>query len=110
MITIARWTASILGTLFVLMFLALVFGEGPPNPFKVSAMENLSFLVMTMLFLGLVLAWFREGLGGAITVTAFATLVLISRSHLHLPALQIPAAIGVLHMICWYFRRVQLAE
>lgn len=110
MITIARWTATILGTLFVLMFLALVFGEGPPNPFKVSATENLSFFLMTVLFLGLVLAWFREGLGGAITVAAFAALVLISRSYLHLPALLIPAAIGVLHMICWYFRRIQWGE
>ncbi len=110
MITITRWTATILGTLFFLMFLALVFGEGPPNPFKVSATENLSFLFMTILFLGLVLAWFREGLGGAITLAAFATLILISRSHLHMPALQIPAAIGALHVICWYFRRIQWGE
>ncbi|MDR3701106.1 MAG: hypothetical protein P4L56_15775 [Candidatus Sulfopaludibacter sp.] len=31
----------------------------------------------------------------------------ISRSHLHMPSLQIPAAIGALHVICWYFRRIQ---
>ena len=110
MINTARWTASILGTLFVLMFLALVFGEGPPNPFKVSATENLSFLFITILFLGLLLAWFREGLGGAITVASFAALVLISRSHRHMPALLIPTAVGVLHMICWYARRIQLGE
>ena len=30
---LGRWTARILGTLAVLFFLALVFGEGPPNPF-----------------------------------------------------------------------------
>jgi hypothetical protein len=107
MITTERWTATILGTLFFLMFLALVFGEGPPNPFQVSATENLSFLCMTILFLGLILAWFREGLGGAVTVAAFVTLVLISRTYLHLPALKIPAAIGALHVICWYFRRIQ---
>ena len=89
------------------MFPALVCGEGAPNPFQVSAAENLSFLVMAALFLGLVLAWFREGLSGAVTVAAFATLVVISRSHLHMLALQIPAAIGALHLICWQFRRIQ---
>lgn len=98
---LGRWTARILGTLAVLFFLALVFGEGPPNPFTLTLRESLSLVCMTFLFAGLAFAWHREGWGGAITVAAFACLVLIDRSHLHMPALQIPVAIGALHLICW---------
>jgi hypothetical protein len=107
---LGRWTARILGTLAVLLFLALVFGEGPPNPFALTLRENLSFLCMTALFLGLGLAWYREGWGGALTVAAFAALVLISRSHLHMPALQYPTAIGALHLICWSRLRAPAPE
>ncbi len=105
MITLVRWIARILGTLSVLFFLALVFGEGLPNLFKLTATEDLSFLCMTLLFAGLGLAWFREDLSGALTLAAFGALVAISRSYLHMPAVQIPAAVGALHLVCWYVYR-----
>jgi len=98
---LGRWTARILGTLAVLFFLALVFGEGPPNPLTLTLRENLSFLCMTALFAGLAFAWYREGWGGAITAAAFTGLALIDPSHLRMPALQIPLTIGLLHLICW---------
>ncbi|HWC96313.1 MAG TPA: hypothetical protein VG456_06180 [Candidatus Sulfopaludibacter sp.] len=98
---VGRWTARILGSLALLFFLALVFGEGPPNPFALSARENLTFLCMALLFLGLGVAWLREGLGGALTLAAFAALGLVGGNHLRMPALQIPATLGGLHLVCW---------
>jgi hypothetical protein len=98
---VGRWTARIFGTLASLFFLALVFGEGPPNPFHLSLAENLSFICLTALFLGLAFAWYREGWGGAITLAGFAGMALLGGQNLQMPALQIPAAIGALHVICW---------
>ena len=37
---VGRWTALILGTLMVLLFLAFFFGEGPPNFFHLTTSER----------------------------------------------------------------------
>lgn len=97
---LGRWTARISGTLMALLFLALLIGEGPPNIFKLSNSDKLQFLGMIALFFGLVLAWKWEGLGGLASVAGFALLVVLSRSRFTW-VICVPAAIGVMHMICW---------
>jgi hypothetical protein len=94
--------ALILGSLMVLSFLAFFFGEGPPRLSELTAAERFQFLAMITLFLGLALSWKWEGLGGLLTVAGFLALVAISRSHLRLWALYVPAAIGVVHVACWW--------
>jgi hypothetical protein len=103
---LGRWTARILGTLLFLLFLALFFGEGPPNPSKLSNAEKLQFLGMIALFFGLVLAWKWEGLGGLLSVAGFVLLVALGRSHLTMWAFWLPAATGAVHTICWARLRV----
>jgi len=96
-----RWTARILGSLMVLFILTFVFGEGPPPLLRMTAREQLYALGMSSLFLGLVVAWFREGWGGLMSVLGWAFLsVLARRPALDLP-LSIPAAVGLLHLLCW---------
>jgi hypothetical protein len=97
---VGRWTARILGTLSVLFFLALVVGEGPPNPFSLAWRENLSLLCMMLLFGGLAVAWRWEVWGGALSLAGYAGFALLNLNHLRMPAIQIPAAIGCLHLIC----------
>ena len=74
---IGRWTACILGTLMFLLFLVFFFGEGPPHLSSLTSTERLQFLCMATLFLGLVVAWKWEGLGGFVTVAGFIFLVAI---------------------------------
>src|ERR1035438_9716895 len=100
--TLGRWMALIFGTLMVLFFLAFFFGEGPPHFSELTATERLQFAAMGALFLGLVVAWKWEGAGGLLTVAGFVALVLISRSHGNLWALDAPAAIAVVHIVCWW--------
>lgn len=99
---LGRWTALILGTLMVLLFLAFVFGEGPPHFSGLTPAETFLFVAMGGLFFGLVLAWKWEGLGGLLSVAGFAAFVALSRRHLQWTFIDIPAAIGVLHLACWW--------
>jgi hypothetical protein len=101
-----RWTARILGTLMFLLFLAFFFGEGPPDLSRLTSTERLQFLCITVLFLGLVIAWKWEGLGGLITVAGFAFLVAINANHLRMWALCVPAIVGAMHIASWARLRV----
>jgi hypothetical protein len=99
---VGRWVALTLGSLMVLFFLAFFFGEGPPRISALTAVEKLQFLAMGSLFLGLALAWKWEGFGGLLAVAGFVALVAISRNALRLWALYLPAAIGAVHVACWW--------
>jgi hypothetical protein len=101
-----RWTARIAGTLLFLLFLAFFFGEGPPDFSRLTSTERLQFLGMAALFLGLVIAWKWEGLGGLITVGGFTFLVAISASHLRMWAFCVPAIVGAVHIASWARLRV----
>ncbi|MGA3020110.1 MAG: hypothetical protein ABSF62_23575 [Bryobacteraceae bacterium] len=96
-----RWTARIAGTLLFLLFLAFFFGEGPPHLSSLTSTERLQFLCMAALFLGLVIAWKWEGLGGLLTVAGFIFLVAILASHLRMWALCVPAIVGAVHIASW---------
>jgi hypothetical protein len=100
-----RWTARILGTLMVLFFLAFLFGEGPPPLARMTVREQLYALGVCILFLGLIVAWFWEGWGGLLSVLGWGFLaVLAKRPPWDLPFL-IPAATGLLHLLCWWVLR-----
>lgn len=101
-----RWTARIAGTLLFLLFLAFFFGEGPPDLFRLTSTGRLEFLCIAALFLGLVIAWKWEGLGGLITVAGFAFLAAIDASHLRMWALCVPALAGAVHLASWGRLRV----
>ncbi len=97
-----RWTARILGTLMVLFLLAFVFGEGPPPLTRMTGRELGYALGVGGLFLGLIIAWFWEGWGGLLSVLGWGFLAVVAkRPPWDLP-FSIPAAIGLLHLVCWW--------
>ena len=100
--TAGRWAARIAGTLLFLIFLAFLFGEGPPDIFRATARENALFLGMAALFAGLILAWKWEAFGGLLSVAGFVLMAILERSHLGMPALRPPAVVGVVHIVCWW--------
>lgn len=97
-----RWTARILGSLMVLFILAFVFGEGPPPLLRMTAREQLYAVGMACLFLGLVVAWFREGWGGLLSLLGWALLALLAKKPAWDLPFSIPMAIGLLHLLCWW--------
>jgi hypothetical protein len=99
---IGRWMALILGTLTVLFFLAFFFGEGPPRFSALPATERLRFLAIGAMFLGLLAAWKWEGAGGLVALAGFAVFVALDSNHLKLWAFDIPAALAVIHLLCWW--------
>jgi hypothetical protein len=101
-----RWTACIVGTLLFLLFLAFFFGEGPPDLSRLTSTERLQSLGVAALFLGLMIAWKWEGLGGLITVAGFTFLVAINAGHLRMWALCVPAIVGAVHIVSWSRLRV----
>jgi hypothetical protein len=96
-----RWIARIAGTLMFLLFLAFVFGEGPPDLSRLTWFERVQAVGIATLFLGLPLAWKWEGLGGLVTVAGFAFLGLADKSNLHRWVLGLPAMAGALHLASW---------
>jgi hypothetical protein len=99
---IGRWTALIFGTLMVLFFLAFFFGEGPPHLSNLTAADKLQFAALGVLLLGLILAWKWEGAGGLLALAGFVTFVAINSSHLKLSLFDVPGAIAVIHIACWW--------
>jgi hypothetical protein len=103
---IARWTARIAGTLMALFFLAFFVGEGFPNIFRLPWRESLSVLALSAVVVGLLLAWIWEGLGGAVALAGMVGfMLLIGFRGVATGLLLVPAAIGLLHIVCWWSLR-----
>jgi hypothetical protein len=102
---VGRWIARIMGTLMALFFLAFVVGEGPPPLFRLSLQQNLHFLGLTALFVGLLLAWKWQLWAGLIPLVGFVLLVLIEEAGVRPFAsglFLLPAATAVLNLLCWW--------
>ena len=99
---IGRWTARIAGTLIALFFLAFFIGEGFPPIFRLPWRESLSVLVLSAVVVGLLLAWKWEGLGGAVAVAAGRSDAPDRHAGNWALLFLVPAAIGLLHVVCWW--------
>lgn len=97
-----RWTARILGTLMVLFVLTFVFGEGPPPLARMTARELFYALGLGSLFLGLIIAWFWEAWGGLLSVLGWGFLAVLAQRPPWDLLFSIPAAMGLLHLLCWW--------
>jgi hypothetical protein len=86
----------------VLFLLAFVFGEGPPPLARMTVREQLYALGMGGLFLGLIVAWFQEGWGGLLSIAGWGFLGILARKPAWELPFSIPAAIGLLHLACWW--------
>ena len=100
---VGRWTARIAGTLMALFFLAFFVGEGFPNIFRLHWRESLSVLALSAIVVGLLLAWIWEGLGGAVALAGMAVFMLLIGFRGVAPLLLLlPAAVSLLHVVCWW--------
>ena len=77
--TTLRWSARVLSILMAATLLVFAFGEGLHRS-RFTARELLMFSFFPLGFcVGMLLAWWREALGGAITVASLAVFCLVDR-------------------------------
>ena len=69
--SIIRWTARIIGSLLVIFTLIIVVGELFQSKFSLNTYNTISFIIWGGGLVGLILALWKEGLGGIISVLCF---------------------------------------
>jgi hypothetical protein len=102
---VGRWVARVGGTLMALFLSAFVFGEGPPPVWRLGALQNLHFLGLCALFLGLLIGWKWEFWGGAVPLAGYLLLGSLNPRDFGSLLLLLPAGFGALYLLCWARRR-----
>jgi len=102
LLTTVRWIARISSILVIGVFLLMFFGEGF-DPVKVKPSEWVMLLFGPFGFiLGMILGWWKEGLGGAITIVSFFGAMLVGDySGSGATNMAICAAPGFLFLFAW---------
>ena len=114
---IIRWAARIFGTLLVIFGLFFFIGsmiEGAQN--QGSGLETYNIIVFAVVGIGfaaLILAWWKEGLGGIIafiSILIFNLLAALSpvEGSRYLPMLLIPLIPSILFLLYWLLKRIRL--
>jgi len=97
-----RWMARIIGTLVVLLAGALAVGEGVPNPFHQPTSVNLLSLALVTMLAGQVVAWWREGIGGALVLAGFAGFAIINHGIKLNAVFAFLPLTGLLYLFCFF--------
>jgi len=97
-----RWTARILGTLFVLLILVFAIGEGLPKPSILRSRDKLMFLALGLMLIGLVLAWKWAGVGGLLTLAGYLAFHAIGGRRTMLSPFKVAGVAGCLHLLAWW--------
>ena len=107
-----RWFTRILGALLVLFVLmSAVWGLlGPPPEVasKISDRDMPLMIGMIIMLVGIIIAWFREGIGGLLIVGGFIFFVvveLITGNKFDAWFFLVFPALGLLHLFCWWQSR-----
>jgi len=73
---LCRWAARILGTLLVLVVVAIAVGEGMPNPFTQPVPVQLGFLGLALVMGGILAAWRWEVAPALLSLACWCLFVL----------------------------------
>ena len=103
---LCRWTARILGTLFVVSIVIIGIGEGLPNPFTQSLPVQLGFLGLAILMAGILAGWGSDFTPAIISLAGwclfFLAVVKLEKANPFVLALAIP---GLLLLASAHLRR-----
>lgn len=106
-----RWFARIAGSILVLFFLLMVLGYiiEPQGAGKITPTEIPLIIGMIAMLFGVIMAWFREGFGGFLTIGGFLLFLadeLITNRSFNVWILLAYPAIGLLFLLCsWQNRK-----
>jgi len=111
-INIIRWIARILGTLLVLFVLLSAVGgiiDLPPQATGNLTKQDIPLMIgMISMVVGIIVAWFREPIGGLLIIEGFIFFVvveLITSQNFEAWFLVIFPIVGFLHLFSWWQSR-----
>lgn len=100
-----RWTARILGTLWLLMYLVFAIAEGTPSLPQQPVTVQIEFAAVGLMLAGFVAGWWRDGLAVLLTMGGWA-LFHVAEPRVRLFSMfHFAAVVGVLYAIVWVWRR-----
>ncbi|MCC6537634.1 MAG: hypothetical protein IT162_08805 [Bryobacterales bacterium] len=94
------WLARLASLPLLFFFLAMLAGEGPPAPWRLSRRELLYLAGLAALYGGLAAAWFRPAWGGAASLAGWAGLSLLAGRPAFDAPLSLPALVALLYLAC----------
>jgi len=114
LMNIIRWTARIIGTLLVIFSLIFFIGsmieDSKNQGLGLETYNIIVFAVLGIGFAALILAWWKEGLGGIIAFISFIVFNLLAavspvEGSRYLPMLLFPLVPSVLYLLYWLLKR-----
>ncbi len=108
-IPIFCWLVKGVGVALLLLILAIVIGEGPPNPLKMPGKELVLMAMMLIMFGGLGVALWRQLIGGVVLLIGIAGFTIFGG----MPSgwvFQLFWLLGFLNILCWWLRRSSKAS
>lgn len=105
-LTVLRWVARIASVVFIVVFVLMFASEGF-DPAKITPREWVSLAFFPIgVVVGMILAWWKEGLGGAITVVSLlATYFVGDVSRSGGGFMLVCASPGFLFLLCWFLSK-----
>ncbi len=105
------WFARILGSIIVLfvLFMFIAYAVNPQGSGKMNVNVIPLMIGMIAMMVGLVVAWFRELIGGLLTIGGFIFFLVIemtSSQGFDAWFLVIFPIIALLHLFCWWKKRL----
>ena len=104
-LTVARWTARVIGTLLLLLIAVFAIGEGMPNPLTLNSRENLLSVALLTMIVGQIAAFKWEGIGGLLILSGFVFFSVVN----HRISINIVFGpwllTGMIFLGCWWMKR-----
>ena len=100
------WLVKGVGAAVLLLLLAIFIGEGPPNPFKLTARELSFMVVLLIILIGLALAIWRQLIGGIVILAGIAGFTIFGGIQ-HNWVFYAFWLVGLLNIVCWYLGKLQ---
>ncbi len=105
---IFRWFTRICSLLFIGFQLLSFIGESFPA--MLSTSDQIKLAVWTIILLGMLVAWYSEGMGGFIIVAGFIIQVASNPEVLTMWPMWVAPAIGTLYVFSWAMSEGQWAR
>ena len=105
-INIFCWLVKGVGLAVLLLLLAIFIGEGPPNPFKLTARQLLLMVGFLVTWVGMALALWRQLIGGIVILGSIAGFTFVFGVHQSWLFYTF-WLIGLLNILCWWLKKLQ---
>ena len=98
-----RWIPRVVGTLLFVMLIVFAVGEGLPNPMKQPLVVRIELLAMFIMWLGLLIAWKWELIGGVLVLLGYTCFCAVEWQA---PNIQFPFGlfllVSLLYLVSWW--------